>query len=228
MLEEEVEGAEREISLMADIQYYMTQHGTNWDQKVAGNNPKSFINFKMFSLKIWVKKYNNKWKGQKLILLTLHSYVQVFSPIQKSMSPVYFFLLQEAAIHWLRDSGFAVQGGQDLLSVSFQGHENFRSSGTVNSTGISRRGGRMAPYITSPASRILQGQSGRSDHRAVVPMTDCFSARQREVGAASRHRATAVQRKNQNIPCVYVEEKMPSIAHPHISHLDSCTLRLSG
>lgn len=60
MLEEEVEGAEREISLMADIQYYMTQHGTNWDQKVAGNNPKSFINFKMFSLKIWVKKYNNK------------------------------------------------------------------------------------------------------------------------------------------------------------------------
>lgn len=82
----------------------------------------------------------------------------------------------------------------------------------VNSTGISRRGDRMAPYNTSPASRILQEKSGRKDHRAVVPMGDCFSAR--EVGAASRHQATAVQRERQNIPCVCEEEKMPSIVTP--------------
>lgn len=85
--------------------------------------------------------------------------------------------------------------------------------------GISRRGDRMAPYITSPASRILQGKSGRLDHRAVVPMTDCFSARQ-EVGAASRHGATDVQGENQN-PCVCEEEKMLSIANPPVSHLGS-------
>lgn len=29
MLEDQAEGAEREINMMADIQYDMTQHGTN-------------------------------------------------------------------------------------------------------------------------------------------------------------------------------------------------------
>lgn len=202
-----MEGAERETSMMADIQYDTTQHGTNWEQKVAGSNPKSFINSKMVSLKIWVKKYNKKWKGQRLILLTLHQHVQVSSPIEKSISPVYCCFLQ-----WLIDSASAVQGGRDVLSVSLQGHEGFRSRGTVNSTGKSRRGDRMAPHNASPASRILQGKSGRLDHRAVVLTSDCFWAR--EVGAASRDGATAVQRENQNIPCVCEGEKMPSIATP--------------
>lgn len=116
---------------------------------------------------------------------------------------MYCSLLQQTAIHWLIDSGFAVQGRQDLLSVSFQAHEIFRSSGTVNSTGISRRGDRMAPYIPRPARRILQGQSGQSDHRAVVPMADCKQA--------WGHSCAQGQ---QNIPCVCVEGKMPSIVTP--------------
>lgn len=146
-------------------------------------------------------------KGQRLILLTLHQYIQVSPPLQKSTSPLYCCLLQ-----WLIDSAFAVQAGQYLLSLSVQGHEGLGSSGMVNSMGASRRGDRMAPYIASPASRILQGKSGQWDHRAIVPMADCFSAR--EVGAASRHRATAVQREPEHPMCLWRRENAFSCCTP--------------
>lgn len=185
--------------------------GLTRNRKWLERNQKSFINSKMPSLKMWVRKYNNKWKGQRLIFSTLIC-ANIFPYTKVCLSSVFLFAaVVNKFCFWSSGgtrSAFCFPLRTPRVQKPWDGEQQWCKQERGRSGSIDYYG---------PASRILQRKSGQLDHRAAVQLADCFSARQREVGAASDHRATTVQRENQKSTPKGGEKTLSTAAAPSIS-----------